>query len=130
MAHVSPILIDHVRNPRNRGRIAHPETAALVRNPVCGDEVYLTASIDGDANTVSAVAFEALGCSAALAVASLLTTILGGATLSQITELDRDTIIGMCGGLPPEHRHSADLGVDAAHRLVENFRNGSSDAQL
>ena len=43
---------------------------------MCGDQILLTARIDQDA--LSDVAFEAFGCSASLAVASILTERLAG----------------------------------------------------
>ena len=42
------IILDHYRNPRNRGWIDHPDVAARGHNPLCGDELELSLRIDGD----------------------------------------------------------------------------------
>ena len=82
MPRFSAAVIDHFTNPRNCGRLADTDVAAFVGNPVCGDQILLTARVSEDA--VSDIAFEAFGCSASLAVASILTERLAGMPVSDI----------------------------------------------
>lgn len=125
MARFSPTVIDHFTNPRNPGRLADPDVSAFVGNAVCGDQILLTARINAD--TVSAVGFEAYGCSASLAVASILTERLVGLSPAEIATIDPTRITDWAGGLAPEQRHVATLGADVAHRLADNYRNGVHD---
>jgi nitrogen fixation NifU-like protein len=125
MPRFSAAVIDHFTNPRNCGRVEDPDVAAFVGNPVCGDQILLTARVRGD--TVGEVAFEAFGCSASLAVASILTERLAGMPMADIADLDQDRVIDWAGGLAPDQRHVATLGADVAHRLAENYRTGISD---
>lgn len=125
MGRFSPTVVDHFSNPRNCGRLAAPDVAAFVGNPVCGDQILLTARVHGD--IVDELGFEAFGCSASLAVASILTERLAGLPVSEIASLTTEQILTWSGGLSPDQRHVAELGTDVAHRLAGNFRNGISD---
>jgi nitrogen fixation NifU-like protein len=118
-------VIDHFTNPRNFGRLDGPDVAAFVGNPVCGDQILLTARIRDDA--VSDLRFEAFGCSASLAVASILTERLSGMAVAEIADLGEDQVADWAGGLAPEQRHVATLGAGVANRLAANYRSGVSD---
>jgi len=125
VARFSATVVDHFTNPRNSGQLADADVRAFVGNPVCGDQILLTANVtDG---VVTDVRFQAFGCSASLAVASLLTTALKGAPLDTITELDAAGVLELTGGLAPEQRHVAALAADVTRRLVDNFRRGAND---
>ena len=125
MARFSPEVIDHFTNPRNCGRLPSADVAAFVGNPVCGDQILLTARThDG---SLGELGFEAFGCSASLAVASILTEQLRGMPISALTDLDTDAVLRWSGGLSPDQRHVAELGVDVIRRLADNLRTGVSD---
>jgi len=125
MPRFSECVIDHFTNPRNCGRVPDPDVAAFVGNPVCGDQILLTARVGDD--TVGEIAFEAFGCSAALAVASILTERLTGMPIPDVAVIDQTLVAGWSGGLAPDQRHVAVLGADVAHRLAENYRGGVLD---
>lgn len=125
MPRFSAEVIDHFTNPRNCGRLDSPDVAAFVGNPVCGDQILLTARVRDDA--VTETAFEAFGCSASLAVASILTERLPGMAIGEIAALDSDLVAGWAGGLAPAQRHVAELGADVAQLLAANYRSGVSD---
>ncbi|MEV4811428.1 iron-sulfur cluster assembly scaffold protein [Micromonospora avicenniae] len=125
MARFSPTVVDHFTNPRNAGELTDADVRAFVGNPVCGDQILLTAHVRDD--LVTEIRFQAFGCSASLAVASLLTTAIQGVPLDDVKGLDATRIEQLAGGLAPDQRHVAALGADVAHRLVDNFRRGSND---
>lgn len=125
MPRFSAEVIDHFTNPRNCGRLDAPDVAAFVGNPVCGDQILLTARVRDGA--VDEVAFEAFGCSASLAVASILTERLSGMSLADLAALDQDRVVDWSGGLAPDQRHVATLGADVVHRLAQNYRDGVID---
>ena len=128
MARFGPTIVDHFTSPRNCGRLPSADVAAFVGNPVCGDQILLTARIDGDA--VSDIAFEAFGCSASLAIASILTERLTGLTVPEVAAVTTDQVLQWSGGLSPDQRHVAELGADVAHRLAGNYCDGLSDDGL
>ncbi|MDA0567639.1 SUF system NifU family Fe-S cluster assembly protein [Streptomonospora sp. S1-112] len=94
------IILDHYRNPHNKGlREPHHGEAHHI-NPTCGDEITLRVrlepaggSLDGSA-TVADVSYDSMGCSISQASASVLTDLLIGRTvddgmrvLAEFTEL-------------------------------------------
>lgn len=125
MPRFSPVVVDHFTNPRNIGELAGANVRAFVGNPVCGDQILLTADIRG--GVVEDLRFQAFGCSASLAVASLLTTVLKGESIDRVDGLDASRIAELAGGLAPDQRHVAGLAADVANRLAANFRSGVSD---
>lgn len=125
MARFSATVVDHFTYPRNSGQLSDADVRAFVGNPVCGDQILLTAQVRDD--VVTDIRFQAFGCSASLAVASLLTTTIHNARLDEVKDLDAARIEQLAGGLAPDQRHVAALGADVAHRLVDNFRRGTND---
>ena len=53
-------ILDHYRNPRNYGKLDHPDTHAEDSNPLCGDQLAIDLQIEGD--QVTAVRFQGRGC--------------------------------------------------------------------
>ena len=65
------IILDHYRRPRNRGRADPADVCAKEYNPLCGDEIEVTATIqDG---RIADLRFDGHGCSISLASASIMT---------------------------------------------------------
>ncbi len=104
-------LLDHFQNPRNAGEIAAPDAIAEIENPVCGDVLRLTLSIE--AGRVKLIRFRAKGCVAAIACASALTELVAGKTVEEARVVNRDRLIAAVGGLPQGSAHAAQLALDA-----------------
>ena len=65
------ILLDHSQHPRNRGELENADLEEHLLNPLCGDEVTVYATFDGD--RTSDVRFTGRGCSISQASASMMT---------------------------------------------------------
>jgi len=79
------VILDHYRNPRNKGRLDDPEASADGVNPLCGDEISIDLKLEGD--RVSAVAIDGQGCSISQASASMMSEAVKGKTLDEIADL-------------------------------------------
>jgi nitrogen fixation NifU-like protein len=79
------VILDHYRNPRNRGTLDHPDAHAEGNNPLCGDELTLDLRIDGD--TVADVAIQGQGCSISQSSASMMSQAIKGKTIDDIRAL-------------------------------------------
>jgi nitrogen fixation NifU-like protein len=76
------IILDHYRNPRNRGELVVPPAVAETGfNPLCGDEVTIYVQMDGD--VVSDLKLSGQGCSISQSSASMMSTAVKGKTLSE-----------------------------------------------
>jgi len=79
------VILDHYRNPRNRGHLSSPDATAQGVNPMCGDEINLELTLtDG---SVSDVAIDGHGCSISQSSASMMTEAIKGKTRGQIEDL-------------------------------------------
>ena len=79
------VILDHYRNPRNKGHLETPQATAQGVNPLCGDEITIDVNFDGD--VVSEVAVEGQGCSISQSSASMMTEAIKGKTREEIDEL-------------------------------------------
>jgi nitrogen fixation protein NifU and related proteins len=82
------IILDHYRNPRNRGELpVPPGTRVEGFNPLCGDEIVVYLDIDGD--TVRDVRINGQGCSISQSSASMMSAAIKGRTLDEVRALSR-----------------------------------------
>jgi len=75
-------LLDHYRNPRNRGHLDAPDLAAEEYNPLCGDRV--TVEVWVEKGRIVEARFEGRGCALCLGAASILTETIRGRTLDEL----------------------------------------------
>ena len=80
------IILDHGKNPRNHGVLEDYTCEAKGNNPLCGDklEVYVKVAQD---DTIEDVSFEARGCAISIASASIMSGIIKGKTLDEVSSL-------------------------------------------
>ena len=90
------LILDHYKNPRNRGIVEPANIDYAEDNPVCGDHIRLTIKLDEN-DVVMEVGWEGEGCAISQASASMLYETLTGKTLEEIRQIDKDTILDMLG---------------------------------
>ena len=82
------IILDHYRNPRNRGELsAPPATRVEGFNPLCGDEIVLYLDVEGD--VVRDIRIGGQGCSISQSSASMMSSAVKGRSLDEIRALSR-----------------------------------------
>jgi len=79
------VILDHYKNPRNRGHLDKVDATAEGVNPLCGDEITIELTLEGD--TVTDVAVDGQGCSISQASASMMTDAIKGKTRAEIEEI-------------------------------------------
>ncbi len=79
------ILLEHVRNPKNSGRLENPELSASVQNPLCGDELELTLAISDE--LIKDCRTMVRGCSICLASASIMSEMIIKRTLKDAVKM-------------------------------------------
>ncbi len=70
------VLMDHYRNPRNRGDLSEAEIVRRGSNPRCGDDIEV--GINFENSNLGKVMFRGRGCSVCLASASMMTEVVTG----------------------------------------------------
>ncbi len=82
------IILDHYRNPRNRGELDTPPAHRVEGfNPLCGDEVVVYLDVE-DAKVVD-VKISGQGCSISQSSASMMSSAVKGKTVPQARALIR-----------------------------------------
>ena len=82
------IILDHYRNPRNRGELPVPPAHRSEGfNPLCGDEISLY--LDVKDGVVHDVRIAAQGCSISQSSASMMSVAIKGKTVDEVRELSR-----------------------------------------
>ena len=71
------VILDHGKNPRNFRRPDHYDKIAEGHNPLCGDQLILFLSLNGQ-GLIEDVSFQGKGCAISVASASMMTEILQG----------------------------------------------------
>jgi nitrogen fixation NifU-like protein len=89
------IILDHYRNPRNKGKLPEADVSIHDSNPLCGDEIDIHLKVDGD--KIKDVKFEGRGCAISQASASMLTEMVMGKPLTSIKDLSKDDILENIG---------------------------------
>ena len=83
------IILDHGKNPRNKGKCDGYTNDAKAHNPLCGDKVHIFLKLNNE-KLVEDLSFEGEGCAISLASASILTELTKGKDLSFIKKISED----------------------------------------
>ena len=79
------VILDHCKHPRNFHELAGATCTAQGRNPLCGDQLQLFLSLEGD--RVKDASFLGSGCCISKASASLLTDAVKGKTRAELYQM-------------------------------------------
>ena len=82
------IILDHYRNPRNRGQLAVPPAHKVEGfNPLCGDEIVIY--LDVDDGRITDLRIDGQGCSISQSSASMMSAAVKGKTLEEVHAISR-----------------------------------------
>ena len=89
-------ILDHYRNPRNKGQLEKPTHTHEEDNPLCGDVIRIDLHVN-DQDVIDEVRFDGHGCAISQASASMLTEMIEGKTLQEAKELSKEDILEALG---------------------------------
>jgi nitrogen fixation protein NifU and related proteins len=113
-------VMDHFQNPRNVGTLPDADGVGQVGNPVCGDMMTFYVKVkDG---RLTDVKFQTFGCGAAIAVSSMVSEMAIGKTVAEAMAITNEKVAEELGGLPKNKMHCSNLGADALHAALDNFK--------
>jgi len=118
-------VMEHFQNPRNVGQIKDADGMGKVGNPVCGDLMTFYIKVKND--RIADVKFQTFGCGAAIAVSSMVSEMAKGKTLSEAMKITNANVAEELGGLPKNKLHCSNLGADALHAAIEDYRKKNLD---
>jgi nitrogen fixation NifU-like protein len=110
------VVLDHYRHPHGRAPLPRADAHAHGVNPVCGDEVDLRLSLDGD--RVTGVEIQGRGCAICTASGSVMSELVKGRSEAQVDRL-AEAFRSLMHGKPVAP--DVDLGDLEALEGVKNF---------
>ncbi|MDW0151024.1 MAG: SUF system NifU family Fe-S cluster assembly protein [Nitrososphaeraceae archaeon] len=89
------IILDHYRNPRNKGKIDNPDVVIHDSNPLCGDQIdiYLKV-VEGQ---IKDIKFDGKGCAISQASASMLTEMVMDKPLTTAKDISKNEVLENIG---------------------------------
>ena len=116
----SDMVLDHFEHPRNNGVLEEANAVGYMTNPVCGDALVLMLRISD--NRIVEARWQSDGCAASIAASSLLTELVQDKTISDASEITRESVADALGGLPASKLHASVLAADALHHALAEYQ--------
>jgi len=130
------IILDHYRNPRNRGQLPVPPAHKVEGfNPLCGDEIVIYLEVDGD--RITDLRIDGQGCSISQSSASMMSAAVKGKTVDEVRTLSRafkammsihESVIGGDGSESSEAREAGEAAGDTAAATGDGSTLGDLEA--
>ncbi|WP_026688455.1 Fe-S cluster assembly sulfur transfer protein SufU [Alteribacter aurantiacus] len=79
------VIMDHYKNPRNRGELDGDSLTVNMNNPTCGDRIQLQMKVED--GKISDAKFTGEGCSISLSSASMMTQAVKGLPVEDALKL-------------------------------------------
>lgn len=110
------VIMDHYKNPRNKGSIENGSLTVEMNNPTCGDEIQLTLNVE--AGIIKDVKFQGEGCSISMSSASMMTEAIMNQPADRALEMAAEFSNMMLG---EEYHITEEMGDIEALQGVSQF---------
>ncbi|RFU70093.1 SUF system NifU family Fe-S cluster assembly protein [Peribacillus saganii] len=81
------VIMDHYKNPRNKGALEDGSLIIDMNNPTCGDRIRLTLKVED--GKVTDAKFDGEGCSISMSSASMMTQAIKGKDIETALKFSR-----------------------------------------
>ncbi|MGP4109021.1 Fe-S cluster assembly sulfur transfer protein SufU [Virgibacillus sp. L01] len=81
------VIMDHYKNPRNRGAVEGDALTVDMNNPTCGDRIQLQLQVEN--GVVQDAKFDGEGCSISMSSASMMTQAVKGKKLDDALKMSK-----------------------------------------
>jgi len=118
-------------HPKNMGEIKNADGIGKAGNPVCGDLMLMTIKVayrkshianrKTEEGYIKDIKFKTLGCGAAIATASIATTLIKGKSLADAKKITNDEIAKALGGLPKVKMHCSMLAMEVVKKAIDDY---------
>lgn len=117
-------VMEHFREPHNRGKLEDYSAIGKVGNIVCGDVMWLYIKVardEKDRDIITDISWETFGCTAAIATSSMVSDLAKGKTLEEAIAVTNQNVASELGGLPPVKMHCSALAADALNEAIHTY---------
>jgi len=95
------IILEHYKNPLNKGKLLSPDIIIEESNPLCGDHIEMFFHFKKEINkkniTLTDVSFEGKGCALCIASTSLLSEQIKNKNINDIKSLKLEDVNALLG---------------------------------
>lgn len=91
-------ILDHYRNPRNKGELKRADKKARKDSPLCAEADWVEISLKVEGEKIKEIKFQGEGCVISMAATSMLTERVKGKTLAEVAAISEDEIRKSFGG--------------------------------
>jgi nitrogen fixation NifU-like protein len=104
------LILDHSKNPRNKGTLDPADFSYEDDNPLCGDQIRIDVRVEDD--RVADIKFSGQGCAISVAAVSMLTEMALGQPVGEVKEISKEDILEELGvPIGPARMKCALLGL-------------------
>jgi nitrogen fixation protein NifU and related proteins len=117
-------VIDHFREPHNRGKMEDYSAIGKVGNIICGDVMWLYIKVekdDAERDIITDISWETFGCTAAIATSSMVSDLAKGKTVEEAIAVTNQDVASELGGLPPVKMHCSAMAADALNEAIHSY---------
>ena len=112
-------VIDEYKNPSNFGVIENPDALGEIKGP-CGDTIKIMLKVEN--SRIYNVRFLTDGCGTSIACGSMLTKMIKGKTIDEVSTVTSEELNNALDGLPENHVHCTVLAVNTLRKAMESYR--------
>lgn len=116
----SELTLEHFQKPKNVGKMDDADAIGMVGDPSCGDTLMMFIKVDGE--IISDIKYLVFGCAGSIATSSMASTMIKGKSIEEVLTLSDQDVVDALGGLPAEKEHCSNLGIQAVHAAIRNYR--------
>jgi nitrogen fixation protein NifU and related proteins len=120
-------ILDHYKNPRQKGKIEPNDHCFEDENPLCGDFLHIDLKVD-DKGIITDAKFEGHGCAISMASADLLLESVIGKTVEDVKKLSKKDILDLLGiELSPVRLKCALLSLKVVKAAAYDLKEADDD---
>jgi len=112
-------VLEHFQKPKNMGVLKNPDGVGKLGNSACGDVMKVYLKIKDD--IIKDIKFQTMGCAAAIATSSMMTTLAKGKTIKEALKITNKEVAEKLEGLPPIKMHCSNLASETLHKAIEDY---------
>lgn len=112
-------VLKHFLDPQNVGSLPDANGVGQIGDPACGDFLKIWIKVKDE--IISDISFKCMGCPAAIATSSALTTLAKGRTIFGAMAISDQDVIQELDSLPISKEHCSNLGSTALKMAIADY---------
>jgi len=124
------ILVEHMMNPKNYGKLEEPDATGMGKNPQNGEKVAIYLQVEKqDDPLITDISFQAIGCTTTIVAGSIVTSEARDIHFSRAEELV-STTLGMLENQSPEDAACTEMVALALKAALDTYREKQKDPEF